>query len=300
MPLFLVQNDITTIGVDAIVNAANESLLGGGGVDGAIHRAAGPELLRECRTLGGCKTGQAKITKGYRLPARYVIHTVGPVWRGGRSGERELLASAYRSSLELAFAYRCKTVAFPLISSGVYGYPKEQALKVAVDTIADFLSSHDMSVLLVIFGQASHIIEKERLADITVFLDGDGANACPHIPMQTGRTDESISQMLRRKIDEAGISDAQCRKRANIAPSLFSEILSGACARPSKPAVTALAIALELSWEQAGELLKKAGFSLSRSSRFDRIVEFFISRRNYHIFEINEALFVFGQEQLGG
>ena len=329
MPLHIVRNDITTMKVDAIVNAANESLLGGGGVDGAIHRAAGPELLAECRTLNGCKTGQAKLTKGYRLPAKFVIHTVGPIWRGGGHGERELLVSAYRSSLELALATRCETVAFPLISSGVYGYPKDQALKVAVDTIGEFLLSHDMTVYLVIFDRAAYTIGGKLFADIAAYIDDRYVDAhtdryenqrrrmaMAPMPMAAAeqaaatapsgldealsKLDESFSQMLLRKIDECSMTDAQCYKKANIDRKLFSKIRSDVHYKPSKSTAMAFAVALELPLIEAREMLEKAGFAFSHASKFDIIVEYFIAHQNYNIFEINEALFAFDQSLLGG
>lgn len=332
MPLHIVRNDITTMKVDAIVNAANESLLSGGGVDGAIHRAAGPELLAECRTLGGCQTGKAKLTRAYRLPAKYVIHTVGPVWRGGGHGEQELLASAYRSALELALAHGCGSAAFPLLSSGAYGYPKAQALKTAVDTIGDFLLGHDMTVYLVVYDRAAYDIGGKLFADIAAYIDdryvyahtdsreaqrrrmamasmpmeeeecmpAPCAMAPPGLDEVLSKLDESFSQMLLRKIDERGMTDAQCYKKANIDRKLFSKIRSDVYYKPSKPTAMAFAVALELPLDEARELLSKAGFAFSHASKFDIIVEYFIARENYNIFEINEALFAFDQSLLGG
>ena len=166
MPLKIVRGDITKLAVDAIVNAANKTLLGGGGVDGCIHRAAGPELVRECRTLGGCETGEAKLTKGYRLPCKYVIHTVGPIWRGGAHGEEALLTACYANSLLLARENGCQSVAFPLISAGVYGYPLEAALRVAAETIGCFLEKSDMTVYLVLYDPASVAMGERLFGDV--------------------------------------------------------------------------------------------------------------------------------------
>ena len=318
--------------VDAIVNAANSSLLGGGGVDGCIHRSAGPGLLAECRTLGGCKTGKAKIAGGYNLPAKYVIHTVGPVYQDGKHGEKALLESCYRESLALAKEKTCETVAFPLISSGVYGYPKDQALKVAIDVISDFLLENDMTVYIVIFDKTAYKISEKLFSDIAEYIDDNyvdehtdyrreslrmnmpnqasigifEADLCECKALATkdlesalGQIDESFSEMLLRKIDEKGMTDAQVYKKANIDRKLFSKIRSDVHYKPSKPTAIAFAIALELSLDETEDMLKKAGFALSHSNKFDIIIEYFISKGNYNIFEINEALFAFDQSLLG-
>lgn len=352
MPFLIVRNDITKMQVDAIVNAANNSLLGGGGVDGAIHRAAGPQLLEECRTLHGCATGDAKITKGYNLPAKYVIHTVGPVWEDGGYNKKELLTSCYRKSLALAKEYGCETVAFPLISAGAYGYPKDQALRVAIDAITSFLSRNDMLVYIVIFDKDSFRISEKLVADIRQFIDDRYVDEhedkpeirrrravfakardaldydvddfesssmrkdiCKKEVMSTAvasaskpnrplwdyinEIDESFSEMLMRKIAEKGMKDSECYKKANIDRKLFNKIKNDKLYKPSKPTAIAFAIALELSLAETKEMLEKAGFALSRSSKFDIIIEYFIRKGNYNIFDINDALFEFDQPLLG-
>ena len=348
MPLQIVRNDITKMKVDAIVNAANSSLLGGGGVDGCIHRAAGPELLAECKTLGGCETGSAKITGAGKLPCKYVIHAVGPRWLGGNRGERDQLISCYRTSLELAKDKECETVAFPLISSGIYGYPKDQALRIAINTISEFLLENDMTVYIVIFDKKAYQISEKLFSDIAEYIDDNyvdehtddyserlrrlnaihkkelicEASVCEEsdeeidmlmtvAPMAVaskkakslddalGQIDESFSEMLLRKIDESGMTDAECYKKANIDRKLFSKIRSDKLYKPSKPTAIAFAIALELSLDETKDMLMKAGFALSHSNKFDIIIEYFIENENYNVFEINEALFAFDQSLLG-
>ena len=336
MPLQIVRNDITKMPVDAIVNAANSSLLGGGGVDGCIHRAAGSKLLTECRTLGSCQTGDAKITNAYDLPCNYVIHAVGPIWRGGQFHERELLTSCYENSLALAKEKHCETIAFPLISSGIYGYPKAQALKVAIDAISAFLMENDMTVYIVIFDKAAYRISSKLFSDIASYIDDhyvethinktsevmrrqkqfQEMDLCEsislpepsNVPLSKAATledalqqmDESFSEMLLRKIDESGMTDSQCYKKANIDRKLFSKIKNDKYYKPSKPTVLAFALALELPLPEIQDKLMKAGFALSHSSKFDVIVEYFILKQNYSIYEINEALFAFDQSLIGG
>lgn len=335
MPLEIVLNDITKVHADAIVNAANSTLLGGGGVDGAIHRAAGPELLEECRTLGGCATGQAKITKGYKLPAKYIIHTVGPVWQGGNNNEEKLLKDCYKNSLALALEYKLESIAFPLISTGAFGYPIDKGLKTAVSVIGDFLLRHEMKVILVIYDKATFVLPEKLLSSLTQYINdkyigeqpfhhGDKIETKfqlkksyleapePFVAEVTSvrkhkrrlddvvkNMDETFSQMLLRLIREKGMTEAETYKKANIDRKLFSKIRNDIDYKPSKPTAIAFAIALELNLDETKDLLLKAGYALSHSSKFDIIIEYFIEEGNYNIFEINEALFAFDQKLLG-
>ena len=341
MPLEIIRNDITNVQADAIVNAANTSLLGGGGVDGAIHRAAGPGLLTECQTLGGCKVGEAKITKGYQLPAKYIIHTVGPVWHGGNNNEEKLLADCYKNSLALAKEYKLESIAFPLISSGAFGYPKDKALKTAMSIIGEFLLSNDMTVYLVVYDKASVILSEKLFLSIKQYIDdryieehpGDRNNRLElrslkeeypmaAYPMEASllssmesavparkrkrsledmikQMDETFSQRLLRLIDEKGMTDSETYKKANIDRKLFSKIRNDINYKPSKPTAIAFAIALRLNLDETQDLLHKAGYALSHSSKFDIIIQYFINEGNYNIFEINEALFAFDQNLLG-
>lgn len=336
MPLILERNDITKMKVDAIVNAANSSLLGGGGVDGAIHRAAGPELLEECRTLHGCTTGEAKITRGYRLPCKYVIHTVGPIYQDGRHGEKQLLVNCYENSLKLAVENHCESIAFPMISAGVYGYPKDQALQVAVDTIRSFLEDHDLTVYLIVFDARAVQLSKSLVKDLNEYIDDHyvalsakqdirsvrtcsftnekmsvleeagvfdeeelSADSSQDLAKFVNQTDESFTQMLLRKIDEKGMTDSACYKKANIDRKLFSKIRSDEHYKPSKETALAFAIALELSLDETEDLLMKAGYALSNSSKEDLIIKYHIQHRLYNIFDINKALLFYDQRVLG-
>lgn len=315
MPLYIVRNDITKIKVDAIVNAANSTLLGGGGVDGAIHRAAGKELLEECKTLGGCKVGEAKITRGYNLPSKYVIHTVGPIWNGGLFNEKELLTSCYKESLEMALKYKLKSIAFPLISTGVYGYPKEEALNIAINSINEFLFKNEMDIYLVVFDNSSFVISSKLFSDIKEYIDNEyvlkeetyysrrieacECNIQSNLNDLVNNLDESFTEMLLRKIDESGITDVECYKRANIDRKHFSKIRSNLNYKPKKTTVIAFAIALKLDLNDTKELLEKAGYALSNSSKFDIIVKYFIVNKKYDINELNCVLFKFDQSLIG-
>lgn len=333
MPFVIVRQDITKMQVDAIVNAANTELQMGGGACGAIFHAAGArELQAACDKLAPIQTGEAAITPGFALPAKYVIHAAGPVYsRQDPAHSRELLRSAYINSLKLATENGCQSTAFPLISSGIYGYPKDEALEVARLAIEEYLRDHDMEVYLVVFDKSSFRIGKALLGDVESYIDQHYVDAhtydrsqlleveeaafreaafpgvCAAKPMSRPsqgleglmkNLDEPFSTALLKLIDQKGKTDVEVYKRANMDRKLFSKIRTGKGYTPKKPTILALAIALELSLDETDNLLERAGYALSHASKFDVIVEYFIVNRKYDIFEINEVLFAYDQPLL--
>ena len=345
MPFKIIRNDITKLSVDAIVNAANTNLQMGGGVCGAIFAAAGADRLQTaCNQYAPIKTGEAVITQGFNLPAKHIIHTAGPVYRGGNRGEEEQLRSCYANSMKLAVMQDCESIAFPLISSGIYGYPKADALRVATEVITDFITDNDIDVSLVVFDKAAVAVSEELLGEVESYIDEHYVDEhekpyrrrlldverssieeiqelnirsvqlpiqkmeAPSMAMEeksslddlVGNLDEPFSATLLRLIDATGRKDSDVYRRANIDRRLFSKIRSNVGYAPSKPTVLAFAVALELTLEQTSDLLERAGFALSRSRKFDVIVEYFIQSRKYDIFKINQVLFSYDQPLLGG
>ena len=341
MPLQILRQDITKMRVDAIVNTTNEEMIGYSGVDLAIHTIAGAELDAECAKLAPLGLGQAKLSGAYGLPCKCVIHTSGPVWRGGLVGESIILRSCYIESLKLAVKSGCRSVAFPLISSGVYGYPKDQVLKFAIQTITEFLFDHELTVYLCVFDKESYSFSQKLFSDIQEFINDEYVDEhdedfyenfddsidempmakCIQAPMcadammpckretssAAGKSlreymkqmDRSFQEMLFDLIDESGMTDVECYKKANVDKRTFSKIKSNKDYKPSKQTVIAFAISLQLDMDTTQELLATAGFTLSRSKVFDKIIRYFIHNSNYDNFEINEALFEFDQQLLG-
>lgn len=336
MPFTIVRQDINKLKVDAIVNAANTGLAMGGGVCGAIFKTAGAsEMQAACHKLAPIQTGEAVITPGFRLPAKFVVHTVGPVYRDGKNGEEEQLRSCYLNSLKRAVENECESIAFPLISSGIYGYPKDEALRVATTVIQDFLEDHDLQVYLAVFDKAAFAVSEDLLGEVESYIDEHyvaehklarrellhvereaieeakliSYNSSAQMQAPTigsgiddlvGNLDEPFSATLLRLIDAKGKTDVEVYKRANLDRKLFSKIRTVKGYMPSKRTAVALAVALELSLDETDDLLERAGYTLSHSQKFDVIVEYFIVSRKYDIFEINEILFKYDQALLGG
>ena len=341
----IIRNDITKVKADAIVNTANPNVAVGSGTDSAIYRAAGEEqLLAERRKIGGLMPGQAAHTPAFNLDATYIIHTVGPSWIDGNHGEREILHSCYARSLDLAAELNCQSIAFPLIATGVYGFPKDEALQIALAEINRFLLWHDMKVILVVFDRKAFELSGKLVGDIEEYIDehsaaeirhaeysgrSRGKGGFPHhadledsdaseqiayseasaasFPNLSGMSldevldhpEDTFQQRLLRLIDESGMDDVTVYKKANIDRKVFSRIRCKEDYKPKKKTAVAFAIALRLDLPTMTDLLSRAEIAFSPSNKFDLIITYFVTRRVYDIYEINAALFKYGQPILG-
>ena len=347
MPFEIVRNDITNMQVDAIVNTANPRAVIGLGVDSAIHEKAGPQLLAARQEIGPIAMGHAAITPAYQLHAKYVIHTVGPVWDGGSYGEDDLLRSCYDNSLHLAVEHDCQSVAFPLISTGNYGFPKDKALQIAISAFSTFLLESDMQIYLVVFDRAAYKLSEKLFQGVASYIDEHFVDECEKAAleenMRRGRrrrrsermevceatemleiescgmpmaapkaapmalsledslkeADAGFSERLLQMIDATGKKDSEIYKKACISKQHCSKIRNNPNYQPTKPTAIALALALELDLESTHDLIGRAGFTLSKSSKFDLIIRYFIEHKEYNVVAINVALYEFDQPLLG-
>lgn len=337
MPFEIVRNDIVNMQVDAVVNTANPNPVIGSGVDSGIHKKAGHELLVARQKIGCIDFGDAAITPGFDLDARYVIHTVGPVWKDGSHREEQILSSCYRNSLTLAKEHECESIAFPLIATGNYGFPKPLALQIAVREISTFLLENEMQVYLVVFGREAFALSEKLFKSVNSYIDENyirskkldeyGTESMYGSHLETRRIreqecadmsvgaaipmdsddwgqlindlDAGFSETLLQLIDRTGKKDSEIYKKANVDRKLFSKIRNNMDYRPSKTTALAFAFALELDVEETKDFISRAGFALSHSSKFDVIVEYFLVNRNYNVFELNEVLFAFDQPLIG-
>lgn len=337
MPFEIVRNDIVNMQVDAVVNTANPNPVIGSGVDSGIHKKAGHELLVARQKIGCIDFGDAAITPGFDLDARYVIHTVGPVWKDGSHREEQILSSCYRNSLTLAKEHECESIAFPLIATGNYGFPKPLALQIAVREISTFLLENEMQVYLVVFGKEAFALSEKLFKSVNSYIDENyirskkldeyGTESMYGSRLETRRIreqecadmsvgaaipmdsddwgqlindlDAGFSETLLQLIDRTGKKDSEIYKKANVDRKLFSKIRNNMDYRPSKTTALAFAFALELDVEETKDFISRAGFALSHSSKFDVIVEYFLVNGNYNVFELNEVLFAFDQPLIG-
>ena len=317
MPFFLSQGDITHSKVDAIVNAANSALLQGGGVCGAIFRNAGALPMQQaCDALSPVEVGDVALTPAFKLPSKYVIHAVGPRWEGGKKNEDLLLASCYQKALMLAYEKGLRSIAFPLISAGIYGYPKDQAYKIAVSTILSFLEEHELTVNLVLFEEIffkDEELRKKKLAEYVrrnltepepkldrLFCLSE-CRSCIAEPLDSiiNEVALSFSQSLMALIREKGLDEVEVYKGANIDRKHFSKIRSNDSYQPNKRTVIAFALSLKLTAKETRTLLESSGYALSHSYVFDIIIEYFLENKHYDIHAINEVLFTYEQPLLG-
>lgn len=350
MPFEIVRNDITQMVVDAIVNTANPRPVVGSGTDCMIHEKAGAQLLAARQKIGNIERGSAAITPAFNLQAKYVIHTVGPIWEDGNHGEPDQLYNCYANSLKLALEKGCNSIAFPLISTGNYGFPKDRALQIAISAFSTFLLEHEMQIYLVVFDRTAYKLSEKLFQGVASYIDEHFVDACEKatlednfrrvrrrrirqdrvceseplyetellsasmpapmaVPMAASKAlsledslkkaDAGFSERLLQLIDLTGQKDSAVYKKANISKQHFSKIRNNPNYQPTKATAIAFALALELDMEQTMDLIGRAGFTLSKSSKFDLIIRYFIERQEYNVVAINVALYEFDQPLLG-